>query len=35
MWTLATESLVPLAAALGIGLVAAWWRARGASRDKS
>lgn len=36
MWTLATYSLVPLAAAFGIGLAAAWWwRARRASRDQS
>lgn len=29
MWTVATHSIAPLVAALLVGIVTAWWRARG------
>ena len=37
MWTVATQSIAPLAVALLIGIVTAWWRSRGraAGGDRS
>ena len=31
MWTVANHSIAPLAAALLIGIIVAWWRSRGRS----
>ena len=35
MWTVATNSIAPLAAALLIGILAAWWRSRGRGGGRS